>query len=127
MNFLLDTHAFLWFINGDAKLSEKAKQEIENPGNTNYISIASFWEVAIKLGLKKIELGFPYQEHKEQAVINNFVILPLSFDHTHQLTKLPVHHRDPFDRIIISQAIHEQLTVISKDPNFSLYKIQVRW
>lgn len=127
MNFLLDTHAFLWFINGDAKLSEKAKQEIENPGNTNYISIASFWKVAIKLGLKKIELGFPYQELKEQAVINNFVILPLSFDHTHQLTKLPVHHRDPFDRIIISQAIHEQLTVISKDPNFSLYKIQVRW
>ncbi len=127
MNFLLDTHAFLWFINGDAKLSEKAKQEIENPGNTNYISIASFWEVAIKLGLKKIELGFPYQELKEQAIKNNFVILPLSFDHTHQLTKLPVHHRDPFDRIIISQAIHEQLTVISKDPNFSLYKIQVRW
>lgn len=127
MNFLLDTHAFLWFINGDAKLSEKAKQEIENPGNANYISIASFWEVAIKLGLKKIELGFPYQELKEQAIINNFVILPLAFDHTHQLTKLPVHHRDPFDRIIISQAIYEQLTVISKDPNFSFYNIQILW
>lgn len=127
MNFLLDTHAFLWFINGDAQLSEKAKQEIESLSNTNYISIASFWEVAIKLGLKKIELGFPYQELKEQAIKNNFVILPLSFDHTHQLTKLPSHHRDPFDRIIISQAIHERLTVISKDPNFSLYNVQIHW
>ncbi len=127
MNFLLDTHTFLWFINGDVQLSEKAKKGIENPDNTNYISIASFWEVAIKLGLKKIELGFPYQELKEQALKNNFVILPLAFDHTHQLTKLPSHHRDPFDRIIISQAIYEQFIVISKDPNFSLYNVQILW
>src|ERR1700748_408985 len=118
MEYLLDTHSFLWFINGDEQLSRKAQNGIADPEAIKYISIASFWEIAIKLNLGKLSLDMHYQDLRQQVIINGFEILPITFEHTIELTGLELHHRDPFDRIIIAQALCENLIVISKDGNF---------
>jgi len=127
MKLLLDTHTFLWFLGGDSELSKKARTLIENPEHEKYISIASFWEIAIKNSLGKLTLDVPFAELKIEVIKNSFQILPITFEDTLQLSKLPFHHRDPFDRIIISQAIRNNLTLISRDNNFSLYNVNLLW
>ncbi len=128
MEYLLDTHSFLWFINGDEQLSGKAKNAIADPDAIKYISIASFWEIAIKVNLGKLSLDMAYQDLRQQVIANGFEILPITFEHTIELVSLDLHHRDPFDRIIIAQALSENLVVISKDGNFSKYnKLQLLW
>ena len=128
MEYLLDTHSFLWFINGDEQLSGKAKNAIADPDAIKYISIASFWEIAIKVNLGKLSLDMAYQDLRQQVVANGFEILPITFEHTIELLSLDLHHRDPFDRIIIAQALSENPVVISKDGNFSRYnKLQLLW
>lgn len=128
MNYLLDTHTFLWFLEGNNNLSEKARISIENTENIKFISIASIWEVAIKLNLGKLKLDIKLEELKEEILKNNFEILPLDFEHIIELSNLEEIHKDPFDRLIISQAISEKLTIISKDSNFSLYsRVKVFW
>jgi PIN domain nuclease of toxin-antitoxin system len=128
MEYLLDTHSFLWFINGDEQLSGKAKNAITDPDAIKHISIASFWEIAIKVNLGKLSLDMAYQDLRQQVVANGFEILPITFEHTIELISLDLHHRDPFDRIIIAQALSENLVVISKDGNFTRYnKLQLLW
>ena len=127
MDYLLDTHTFLWFINGSEELSGKAKSAIENTKNTKFISIASFWEIAIKSSLGKLKLDIPFQELKFLAINNGFEILPLTFEHTNRLVSLDFHHKDPFDRLIIAQAIIDKLTIIGKDRNFALYSVKIIW
>ena len=127
MASLLDTHVFLWYLNGSAELSKKAIKEIEDPKSIKYISVVTFWEIAIKLSLGKLEIEVPFKELQIQAIKNGFEILPLTFDHSLKLLELDFHHRDPFDRMIISQSITENITVISKDRNFSLYPINLLW
>lgn len=128
MDLLLDTHTFLWFLEGNKDLSIKARRSIENIDNVIFISIASIWEVAIKLNLGKLKLDIKLEDLKEEILKNNFEILPLDFEHIIGLSKLEEIHKDPFDRIIISQAISENYTVISKDSNFSLYKnLKLLW
>jgi len=127
MRVLLDTHAFLWFIGGDSELSKQARAVIENPQNEKYISIASFWEIAIKQSLGKLVLDVPFSVLKTEAFSNGFQILPIDFGDTLRLTTLPTHHRDPFDRIIIAQSMENKLTLLSKDSNFSFYDIKVLW
>ena len=128
MEYLLDTHSFLWFINGDEQLSGKAKNAIADPDAIKYISIASFWEIAIKVNLGKLSLDMAYQDLRQQVVANGFEILPITFEHTIELLSLDLHHRDPFDRLIIAQALSENLVVISKDGNFSRdNKLQLLW
>jgi len=128
MEYLLDTHSFLWFINGDEQLSGKARKAIADPDAIKYISIVSFWEIAIKASLGKLKLDLEYPDLREQVLLNGFEILPLTFEHTIELTRLDLIHRDPFDRIIIAQALTENLTVISKDGNFSKYeRLQLLW
>jgi PIN domain nuclease of toxin-antitoxin system len=127
MDYLLDTHTFLWFLNGSEELSDKAKSAIENIKNTKFISIASFWEIAIKTSLGKIKLDIPFQELKFLAINNGFEILPLTFEHTNQLVNLHFHHKDPFDRLIIAQAITDKLTIIGKDKNFAPYSVKIIW
>ncbi len=122
MEYLLDTHTFLWFINGDKELSKKAKNSIADPDASKFISIASTWEIAIKVNLGKLKLDMPFEELKQQIILNGFEILPITFEHTLKLCSLEHIHSDPFDRIIITQAYAENLTVISKDGNFSKYK-----
>lgn len=127
MEYLLDTHAFLWFIAGSPELSSKAKGLILNPENKKFVSIASFWDIAIKLKLKKIQLDMSFKELKNQALVNGFRILPILFEETLRLTTLELHHRDPFDRILISQAFQNKFSIISKDPEFKMYTNKVIW
>lgn len=130
MEYLLDTHTFLWFINGDAQLSKTAREAIVDPEAIKYISIASFWEIAIKVNLGKLSLDMPYTyiDLRQEVTDNGFEILPIAFSHTGELISLDLHHRDPFDRIIIAQALSERLILISKDSNFEKYvQLKLLW
>lgn len=127
MNLLLDTHTFIWFINGNKELSDKAKRIIENPSNKSYISIATIWEMAIKISLERLKINKPFESILEQILKNNFEILPITFEHTLLISKLSFHHRDPFDRIIIAQGHIEKMTIVTKDENFSKYNIKLLW
>jgi PIN domain nuclease of toxin-antitoxin system len=127
MNHLIDTHALIWFLNGDNDLSEKAKKAIEDNEATNFISIASLWEIAIKISLGKLELKSPFSKIAEQIANNGFQILPITFEDTLILSSLPFHHRDPFDRIIISQSFNNNLSIISKDKQFGAYQVNLIW
>ena len=127
MKYLLDTHAFLWFIDGSSELSPNAKEIILNPENLKFVSIVSFWEIAIKLKIEKIIIEMPFSDLKNQAQINGFQILPLVFEDTQRLTTLQLHHRDPFDRMLISQALQNRLFIISKDSEFQKYTNKVIW
>lgn len=124
---LLDTHALIWFINGDTNLSLKAKQAIETTNAINFVSIASLWEISIKISLGKLELKVPYRQIFQQIMDNGFEILPITFEDTFVLSTLSFHHRDPFDRLIITQAMNNKLTVLSKDEHFTSYKISLLW
>lgn len=128
MNFLLDTHTFLWFLEGNNNLSKNARANIENTENVKFISIASIWEVAIKMNLGKLKLDIKLEDFKLEILRNNFEISPLDFEHIIELSKLEIIHKDPFDRIIISQAVSENYTIISNDSNFGLYKsLKLLW
>ncbi len=127
MNLLLDTHTFIWFLNGDKKLSERAKLTIENSENKNFISTVSIWEVAIKSSLGKLKLKGTLDDIRNQFLHNGFELLPITFDHTIILQQLDFFHRDPFDRMIISQAITDNLTIITKNQNFQKYDIKIIW
>lgn len=132
MNLLLDTHAWLWFALGDSQLSGVAKAEILDPSNVKFISPVSYWEISIKIRLGKYVLANPYKQFMEQAIAGNgFQYLHISTDHTELVTTLPFphgdHHRDPFDRMLISQAIVERMTIVSNDGKLSAYGVPIIW
>lgn len=127
MDHLLDTHTIIWFINGDAELSEKARTVIEKDAASNVVSVASLWEIAIKVSLGKLELTRPFSEIKTQLDENGFQLLPITWEDTLLIASLPFHHRDPFDRILIAQSINNNLSVITKDDHFKLYAVPVIW
>ena len=124
---LLDTHALIWFIEGDRLLSDKALSAINDEADFNFVSIASIWEIAIKLNVQKLKLQTSFLGIQKKMDENGFKLLPVNFEHTLILKDLPLHHRDPFDRMIIAQSITEDLTIISKNKNFSLYPIKLLW
>lgn len=124
---LLDTHTLIWFINGSSALSRAARQAIEAEGVMNFVSIASLWEIAIKISLGKLELTTPFQQINSQISANGFELLPITFADTVTLSTLPFHHRDPFDRILIAQAVTNGLILISKDQHFSAYGATCIW
>jgi len=121
MNLLLDTHILLWHLTDNPKLSREISRTIENPQHKKFISIASLWEVAIKRSLGKLEILQPI----ETLTPTEITILPLEISHISYLEKLPFHHRDPFDRIIIAQAMVEKLSVITNDDYFEHYEIDL--
>ena len=125
--YLLDTHALIWFIGGKNELSRIARLSIEADEATNFVSIATLWEIAVKISLGKLELKTPFNEINGQILENGFEILPITFDDTITVSALPFHHRDPFDRIIIAQAITNGLPIISKDERFFSYDVKVIW
>ena len=127
MELLLDTHTFIWYINGDKKLPVKVKKAITNIQNTCFISIASVWEIAIKHTLGKLELASDFNKIAGFMEENDIQILPIELEHIQQLLRLKYHHRDPFDRIIIAQSITEGLTIITKDEQFEPYKAVLFW
>jgi PIN domain nuclease of toxin-antitoxin system len=119
--FLLDTHAFLWFVSGASELSNPARNLIENDHHEIYLSIASVWEISIKVAIGKLQVRGAYETVIDDITDNEIRLLPLNFSHTVCQTQLPFHHRDPFDRILVSQAIVENLDLISGDQIFDLY------
>lgn len=127
-SYLLDTHALLWFLNGDEQLSLKARMAVADPQNRCFISMASLWEIAIKMKLGKLDLQFDLQALSVHLAKNNIELLPIAFEHILETMDLEDQHRDPFDRIIIAQAKFEKLIIISKDSNFHRYQsIKILW
>ncbi|MBY0513488.1 MAG: type II toxin-antitoxin system VapC family toxin [Gemmataceae bacterium] len=128
MRALLDTHAFLWFVLDDPQLSGAAKALVEDPANDVEVSPASYWEIAIKIRLGKYTLPQPYQTFMEtQLVVNDFRILHVEPKHTALLTTLDLHHKDPFDRLLIAQAVAEQIPIVSGDVVFDQYPVRRLW
>jgi len=130
VRILLDTHALLWFYRGDRQLSNQARMLIENPGNTTLISPATYWELAIKVSLGKYGLMETFQEFIQHAIFdNNFAILPIEPSHAACLATLtyPSTHKDPFDRLLIAQAISEQIPIVSADQQFDVYPVKPVW
>ncbi len=128
MRALLDTHAFLWWITDDERLSGKARDIIVDGGNELFFSAASGWEIAIKAGLGRLELpGNPARFIADQLSRNAFRTLPIHLSHALHVHELPGHHRDPFDRILISQAILEEMPLLSADPQIQHYPVEVFW
>ena len=127
MNVLLDTHTLLWFLNGDESLSARARTVIEDIRNQVFVSIASLWEISIKLSLGKLEYKFGLIKIAQLIEENGFLLLPITFDHTLIVSTLEFIHRDPFDRIITAQAIHEKMVILTKDSNIAQYKAKTSW
>ena len=127
MNYLLDTHTLIWFLSGEDNLSDKSKEVIENPENSNFISIASIWELAIKISLGKFKFEQGFKKFLELIDANGFEIIPISFEHALRLSTLEFIHRDPFDRLIVVQAMTDNLTVITRDENMAKYEIKTLW
>lgn len=126
MRQLLDTHTFLWFVMGSPKISGELRLQIEN--NDNFLSIVSVWEIAIKYGIGKLNLGLPFNDFIDQQIIPNGIqILNIQLEHLKVFADLPLHHRDPFDRLLIAQAIVEDIPIVSVDSLFSLYPVQKIW
>lgn len=127
MNYILDTHTLIWFMEGDVFLSTDAKKAIEDEGNIKYVSIASLWEIAIKISLGKLLLKKPLEEFLNDLSQTNISILPLKFSHFLRISKLAFIHKDPFDRIIICQSLEENFSIIGKDQNFPVYGVNLFW
>jgi PIN domain nuclease of toxin-antitoxin system len=125
---LLDTHAFLWWISDDPRLSEKAKEIIADGRNELFFSAASGWEISIKARLGRLEVPEDLQRFiSDQLSRNAIQVLPIYLSHALHTGSLPVHHRDPFDRILVSQAILERMPLLSADPQISHYPVEVVW
>ncbi len=126
MRQLLDTHTLIWFVMGDPRISVSLRSQIEN--NDNLLSIASVWEMAIKYSIGKLTLAPSFNEFIEQQIITNGIeLMPITLEHIAVITTLPLHHRDPFDRMLIAQAIVENIPILSADQIFDAYPIKRLW
>lgn len=126
MRVLIDTNIFLWFIAGSDRLSDSARRTIADIENELLLSVASLWEIAIKSSLGKLELLRPFDQLiPEQLEINEIDVLPIELSHLSRIINLPLHHRDPFDRLIIAQSIVENLPIITSDAKFQQYSVQI--
>lgn len=128
MNLLIDTPALLWFLRDDPQLSAPAKSAILDQTNRKLVSIASCWEIAIKAGLGKLRLGEPAERLlSRELASNNFDLLPISLAHATSVERLPKHHKDPFDRILIAQCLLDALSIVGADAVFDAYGIVRIW
>ncbi|MCT7984636.1 type II toxin-antitoxin system VapC family toxin [Laspinema sp. A4] len=128
MRLLLDTHTFIWFVIGDPRIRPDLRERIANENNQKLLSKASVWEVAIKQSTGKLNFARPFRDVIEQQLATNGIdLLDISLAHIEIVASLPMHHRDPFDRLIIAQGIVEQIPIISADTIFDAYPIQRIW
>lgn len=127
-NLLLDSHTFVWMHEEPHKLSINAAYEILNPSNQIFLSVVTVWELQIKIALNK----FSFSDTLENVIFqeqktNKIKIMPVSLSHALYLENLPLHHKDPFDRLLISQAFIENMTLVSADPEFINYQVNLLW
>ena len=124
MKILLDTHIFLWFVGGDPALSVGSRAAIENTENERLLSVASVWEMAIKVSLGKLTLPGDFGSFvATQMADNDIGLLGIEMAHTNIVAGMPFHHRDPFDRLLIAQAIAERIPIVSQDRLFDAYPV----
>lgn len=126
MRLLLDTHVFIWWADQQESLSATTLSALKDEANELVLSVASVWEMQIKVQLGKLKLSLPLRELVQSQVVNNDVkILPLELAHVLVLDTLPLHHKDPFDRMLIAQSIQEDVTLVSTDPEFPAYSVKL--
>jgi PIN domain nuclease of toxin-antitoxin system len=124
MRLLLDTNAFLWWRDASPRLPDRVRDEIGDPQNEIVVSIVSFWEIAIKRGLGKLRF---LDDFEAVMAEEEFDLLGINYSHLRSLDGLPLHHRDPFDRLLISQSVAENLTVATDDQIFARYRVSTYW
>lgn len=128
MKLLLDTHTFLWFLENDARLSSTARTLIEDGDNEVYLSVGSLWEIAIKISLGKLQIRQAFETFvPEQLTLNTIELLHITVNNTSRLISLPFHHRDPFDRLLIAQALTADMPIVGADPAFDAYGVKRLW
>jgi len=124
--YLLDTHAFIWLSENDPNLPTKLREKIDSADKV-YLSIISLWEIAIKINIGKLSLRKNYQYIENELKLSDILLLPITFADTQRLCDLPLYHRDPFDRMLIVQAMERELILVSKDTKLSAYPIEILW
>lgn len=128
MKYLLDTHVFIWWDSEPNKLSQQVLAMCQNRNNVLLLSVASVWEMQIKIQLGKLKLNLPLGEIiKSQQVTNKIEVLSVKLEHVLALESLPLHHKDPFDRLLVAQAIVENAILMSNDSLFVQYPIELLW
>lgn len=128
MRILLDTHTLIWFFAGDSQLSINARILIEDEDNNKLLSVATVWEMAIKNSKGHLNLSLPFQEYIEHKLsLEDFNLLDIDLAHLFAIVTMPFHHKDPFDRLLIAQAIVEGIPILSKDSAFDAYSINRIW
>jgi PIN domain nuclease of toxin-antitoxin system len=128
MMFLIDTHTFIWYVTDNSRLSNQVLELINDENNQIFLSIASVWEMGIKHGLGKLTFNLPFETFITQQIsINDFTVLDIKISHITAITQLPLHHRDPFDRMLIAQAMVESMPILSADTIFDAYPIKRLW
>ena len=125
MQFLIDTHILIWFLEGNKLLSKSRRRLIADSNNDVFFSIASLWEIAIKISIGKLTLAKPLSDVIKQISVENIEILAIVPEHTLQVSTLLFHHRDPFDRIIIAQSEIENLPIMTDDSDIVKYKVKI--
>ncbi|RZD15954.1 MAG: type II toxin-antitoxin system VapC family toxin [Candidatus Acididesulfobacter guangdongensis] len=128
MNYLLDTHVFLWFASDDIKLSPVAKEIIENGKNNIYLSSASVWELSIKIIIGKLKLKKDLNKFIAENIARYaYIPLPVTIPHALEISKLPEIHKDPFDRMLVAQALAEKMKIITSDSYIRKYNVKTAW
>jgi PIN domain nuclease of toxin-antitoxin system len=128
MKILMDTHTFIWYVTNNPKLTSTAQLLINNGNNEVLLSIASIWEMAIKHSVDKLTFELPFDVFiSQQFAVNNFTVLNIEISYLKVVANLPLHHRDPFDRLIIAQAMVEKIPIVGTDEVFDLYSIERFW
>jgi PIN domain nuclease of toxin-antitoxin system len=128
VDLILDTHTFLWFVFGSIRMSEKAEALIQDPVNRKFLSLATPWEVGIKVSTGKLTVSQPVDQFfAEEMYANSVQRLPITLAHIARVSTLPFHHRDPFDRILIAQSLTENMALVSADAALDAYSIVRLW
>ncbi len=128
MRLLLDNHAFIWWDDDHSRLSVKALEACQDRNNTLLLSIASIWEMQIKIQLGKLKFSVSLEQKiQQQQSTNGLEILPVTMQHVLSLDKLPDHHRDPFDRLLIAQCTYESVPMVCHDPQIAVYDVTLLW
>ena len=128
MKLLLDTHTFIWFVTDNPKLSSSAKMLIEDELNEKFLSLVSIWEMAVKCSIGKLRFDLPFQSFIEQQLVQNSLdSMKIEVPHLSLVATLALHHRDPFDRLLIAQSISEQMPILGADQIFDSYDVERLW
>ncbi|MBX7158545.1 MAG: type II toxin-antitoxin system VapC family toxin [Verrucomicrobiae bacterium] len=127
MDILIDTHVLIWFAEKHSNLTPKVQRWLENADNKVFLSVASLWEMAIKVNISRLKLLVPFETMVEQLPQMGFELMPIELKHVTRFSSLPLHHSDSFDRMLVAQAMEEKLNLVSSDRSLSRYGIKVMW